>query len=241
MNTGPFLTLYTETLLQAHLRWEYTFLKGHYCYDTDTTKWWKVYRQMSICSDLLTYKLIASIYTFISWKLVNDFLEFFGFFEFKYNKIHVRKDGIHSTCEWSCIPQIYREPWCKAGLLFKPNIINYISEWPAWDFSDGLSDPVLLGNAHLNSLSWADDFVLMSTSKTGLQNFLDNLQTYCCKWGLEVNTDKTKTITFSKRRVLLDQPLIFGDSLLEYVNAFNYLGFCIKHNNDTWAWLATES
>ena len=55
------------------------------------------------------------------------------------------------------------------------------------------------------------------------------------KWGLEVNAEKTKTMpfSFSKRRVLLDEPLIFGDSPLEDVDAFNYLGFCIKHNNDT--------
>ena len=43
------------------------------------------------------------------------------------------KHGIHSTCKWSCIPQIYREPWCETGLLFKPNIIKYISEWLEWD------------------------------------------------------------------------------------------------------------
>ena len=40
-------------------------------------------------------------------------------------------------------------------------------------------------------------------------------------------------MTFSKRRVLLDEPLIFGDSPLEDVDVFNYLGFCIKHDNDT--------
>ena len=131
--------------------------------------------------------------------------------------------------------QIPREPWCEAGLLFKPNIIKYISEWLAWDIFRLVLRPsrLLLGNIHLNSLSWADDLVLMSTSKTGLQKCLDNLQTYCCKWGLEVNAGKTKTMTFSKRRVLLDEPLIFGDSPLKDVDAFNYLGFCIKHNNDT--------
>ena len=73
----------------------------------------------------------------------------------------------------------------------------------------------------------------MSTSKEGLQKCQDNLQTHCCKWGLEVNTEITKTMTFSKRRVLLDEPLIFDDFPLEGLDAFNYLGFCIKHNNDT--------
>ena len=34
-------------------------------------------------------------------------------------------------------------------------------------------DPIKLGNAVLNSISWAGDLVLMSTSKSGLQNCLD--------------------------------------------------------------------
>ena len=119
----------------------------------------------------------------------------------------------------------------KQGCCLSPTLSNIFQKDLHEIFSDGRCDPVLLGNTHLNSLSWADDLVLMSTSKEGLQNCLDNLQTYCCKWGLEVNGEKTKTMTFSKRRVLLDEPLIFGDSPLQEVDAFNYLGFCIKHIN----------
>ena len=121
----------------------------------------------------------------------------------------------------------------KQGCWLSPTLSNIFQNDLHEIFSNGRSDPVFLGNTHLNSLSWADDLVLMSTSKEGLQKCLDNLQSYCCKWGLEVNAEKTKTMTFSKRRVLLDKPLIFGDSPLEDVDAFNYLGFCIKHNNDT--------
>ena len=121
----------------------------------------------------------------------------------------------------------------KQGCCLSPTLSNIFQNDLQEIFSDGRCDPVLLGNTHLNSLSWADDLVLMSTNKIGLLKCLDNLQTYCCKWALEVNTEKTKTMTFSKRRVLLDEPLIFGDSPLEDVDAFNYLGFWIKHNNDT--------
>ena len=60
-------------------------------------------------------------------------------------------------------------------------------------------EPISIGSIAMNSLSWADDLVIMSRSKSGLQTCLNNLQMYCDKWGLELNTDKTKTMVFSKR------------------------------------------
>ena len=41
-----------------------------------------------------------------------------------------------------------------------------------------------------NSLSFADDLVIISESAEGLQNSLNKLQNYCEKWGLTVNIDK---------------------------------------------------
>ena len=53
-------------------------------------------------------------------------------------------------------------------------------------------DPVHIGDSHGNSILWADDLLLLSTSKEGLQQCLENMKTYCYKWGLVVNTEKTK-------------------------------------------------
>ena len=75
----------------------------------------------------------------------------------------------------------------KQGCCLSPTLSNIFQNDLHEIFSNGRCDPLLLGNTHLNSLSWANDLVLMSTSKTGLQKCLDNLQMYCCKWGLEVN------------------------------------------------------
>ena len=44
-----------------------------------------------------------------------------------------------------------------------------------------------------------DDMVLLSKIPSGLQNTLDNLHEYCIKWGLSVNTLKTKVVVFRKR------------------------------------------
>ena len=48
-------------------------------------------------------------------------------------------------------------------------------------------------------LLFADDMVIMGRSTEDLQHNLNRLSEYCHKWGLEVNTSKTKTVVFRKR------------------------------------------
>ena len=97
-------------------------------------------------------------------------------------------------------------------------------------FKDSACDPVKLGNKCLNSLSWADDLFLVSTTRDGLQNWLDKLRSYCIKWGLEVNAHKNKTIIFSKQKRTMEQPIKYGESYLENVDSFEYLGFKLKYD-----------
>jgi len=47
-------------------------------------------------------------------------------------------------------------------------------------------------------LLFADDAVLVSESKDGLQNSLNSLYSYCQKWNLTVNIEKTKVMIFRK-------------------------------------------
>ena len=51
---------------------------------------------------------------------------------------------------------------------------------------------------------FADDMVVLANNTVELQNNLDLLYTYCSKWGLQVNTDKTKIVVFRKRGGLKD-------------------------------------
>ena len=99
-------------------------------------------------------------------------------------------------------------------------------------FKTGNCDPVVLGDMSLNSLSWADDLMLISTTTEGLQECLNKLYTYCLKWGLEVNVEKTKTMVLYQKKCNLAMPLAFGNSLLENVESYEYLGFKLKYNND---------
>ena len=61
---------------------------------------------------------------------------------------------------------------------------------------DHEGDPITSSTQKLNSISWADDLVIFLTTQSGLQKSLDKLQQYCSKWGLSINTDKTKYVCY---------------------------------------------
>ena len=56
--------------------------------------------------------------------------------------------------------------------------------------SKNCNDPLELTESKIGSLLFADDLIILSKSRTGLQNSLDNLSEYCDKWQLTVNVKK---------------------------------------------------
>ena len=92
-------------------------------------------------------------------------------------------------------------------------------------------DSVKLNDVYFNSLSWADDLVLISKSALGLQQCLNNLQSYTTKWGLTVNIDKTKVMVMSKGTIKSCTTVFhFNNVPLEYVTSYKYLGLHISSN-----------
>ena len=63
-----------------------------------------------------------------------------------------------------------------------------------------------------------------------LQNSLNMLSEYCKRWGIEVNTAKTKVLVFRKRgRLPQDVQFTFENIILEVVDDFNYLGVIMNY------------
>jgi hypothetical protein len=58
-------------------------------------------------------------------------------------------------------------------------------------FSSDTCFTVQLIDTKLNCLLYADDLLLLSESKEGLQSCLDSLKAYCDRWKLKVNLNKT--------------------------------------------------
>ncbi|XP_053395023.1 uncharacterized protein LOC128555740 isoform X1 [Mercenaria mercenaria] len=77
---------------------------------------------------------------------------------------------------------------------------------------------------------FADDMVILGDTLVDLQNSLDLLSTYCNKWGLEVNTLKTKIMFFRKRGpVKSNEKWHYNNQELDIVDNFNYLGIVFNY------------
>ena len=77
----------------------------------------------------------------------------------------------------------------------------------------------------INSLLYADNLVILSRSKTGLQNCLNALSLYCDKWKLKINPKKTKIMIFQKHpKKSIDIKFNKGSQSIEIVQEYTYLG-----------------
>ena len=118
----------------------------------------------------------------------------------------------------------------KQGCNLSPTLSNIYQNDIHDIFSTGC-DPVELDGILFNSLSWADDLVIMSTSKTGLQKCLNNLSEYCEKWQLSVNIQKTKVMVLSGGNAQA-RDIKFEDIELECVSSYKYLGLIFSRNGN---------
>lgn len=79
---------------------------------------------------------------------------------------------------------------------------------------------------------YADDTIIMSETKEGMQNALNVFEHYCQMWKLEVNVEKTKIIVFSKRKVKQNMNFHISGKSIEIVNSYTYLGTIFNYNGN---------
>ena len=76
---------------------------------------------------------------------------------------------------------------------------------------------------------YADDVVLLSNTKSGLQNCLNSLHLFCEDWKLTVNIDKTQVIIFNKGgKLLKNNVFLFNNIPLQNVQEYKYLGIMFR-------------
>ncbi len=120
----------------------------------------------------------------------------------------------------------------KQGCNLSPTLSNIYQNDIHTTFDESC-DPLVLNDENINSLSWADDLVIMSGSLSGLQNCLNKLDPYCYKWGLALNVRKTKFMIMSKGTIRNSGSLTFKGDNIEYVTRYKYLGLLISSNGKT--------
>jgi hypothetical protein len=116
--------------------------------------------------------------------------------------------------------------------ILSPLLFNiYLDELPKL-FEKTQSDPFVFQNGTaINSLLYADDLIILSQSKSGLQNCLHQLNEWCRKWLMEVNTKKTKIMIFQKHNSKLPNLNFYiGDNRVDITKEYTYLGLKLVLN-----------
>ena len=115
----------------------------------------------------------------------------------------------------------------KQGCNLSPTLSNLYQN-DLHEIFDNSCSPVKLGNIEINSMSYADDLLLVSETSKGLQKCMQKLQQYCYKWGLSVNTNKTKYMIFGKKQK--DVKLYYSNKELCSTDEYTYLGIKFTKN-----------
>ena len=110
----------------------------------------------------------------------------------------------------------------KQGCNLSPTLFNcYINDVVTTLDRQVANQPFLSG-IKVSCLLFADDMILLSHSPQGLQKLISNLEQYCNKWQLIINTNKTKIMAIGKRKC--DHVWRIYDDVIDKVSSFCYLG-----------------
>ena len=119
----------------------------------------------------------------------------------------------------------------RQGCVLSPLLFNiFLSD--IQNVFDHSGDNPIMNYEEISCLIWADDILILSETEQGLQNKLHALATYCKENKLEVNTDKTKTMIFTKSGRLLKNRFLFRKTELENVRSYKYLGFMVTPSGE---------
>ena len=123
------------------------------------------------------------------------------------------------TTEWFGTLQGVRQ-----GDNLSPTLFNIFLNDLAREIKDmGLG--VSLDDINIPILLYADDIVLISENEPNLQKMLDHVDSWCKKWQMRVNVDKTKVVHFrNKRKNKTCFNFKINGSEIEIVNQYQYLG-----------------
>ena len=124
----------------------------------------------------------------------------------------------------------------RQGCILSPLLFNlYLNELSISLDKTVRTDAFLLPNgAKLTTLMYADDLVLLSKSREGLQNSIDCVADFCTKWQMNINEKKSKVMIFQKKSSKKTKQKTFqvNNRELEIVKEFTYLGVTLSSNGN---------
>ena len=120
----------------------------------------------------------------------------------------------------------------KQGCVISPMLFNLYINDLVTEINE-LRNGVSVNRKNISVLLYADDIVFLSSTAKGLQVLLDKLGDWCNRWGLHINTLKTKIIHVRARSVKQTTSLFKCNGLdLEVCSKYRYLGLWFTEHLD---------
>ena len=91
---------------------------------------------------------------------------------------------------------------------------------------------VYLNGVKVSVIMYADDLVIISKTKHGLQLGMNALYEFCSANTLTVNTNKSEVMSVSKRKPVSLPVIHYNNMPLRWVDSFRYLGVNIHRTNN---------
>ena len=119
----------------------------------------------------------------------------------------------------------------RQGCVLSPCLFNiFINDLP--DIFDDSCRPVWNGNKKISCLMFADDIVMLSESKEGLQKCLQKLEKYTSDWDMTVNKKKTKIMIIQSKGRIPTTEIQYQEQTLEVVQSYKYLGTIVNRTGN---------
>ena len=115
----------------------------------------------------------------------------------------------------------------KQGCPLSPMLFNLFIDDIDYIFDD-TCDPISICNEKINHFLYADDLVILSHSKEGLQRCIDRTSDYAKSKQLTISVNKSKTMIFNQPGRFIRDTFTLNGKTLEPVQSFCYLGFDVK-------------
>ena len=133
------------------------------------------------------------------------------------------KDNILIEINGELCKKIYLRNGLKQGCGLSPTLFNFMAKEIAEEISK-LCDSVSLGNFKLNAIFYADDLVVMASSKVLLKRKLDCISRVGGTFGMSINRSKSKRLEYDRLEVEVEEQEAEREMDMERVETFKYLG-----------------
>ena len=106
----------------------------------------------------------------------------------------------------------------------------YINDIAKYLDRESKEPKITLQGKNVSHFLYADDLVIVSPTKKGLQEKLDNLSLFAKEKDLTINTKKSQVMIFNKSGRLIKDHFTINGNKLEVVPSYTYLGIDIPTN-----------